>query len=152
MQANNGIATTCSVDGCHNPIWNKGRQMCSKHNQRWLKHGDVEHNERIRNRKCSVPGCYRPHDTHGRCGRHRYWESKGEEAPAEDLSMYLPGDFCEMECRTDDCIQAVRARGLCKHCYDRWYRNGGVSEIERKHKPIPDQYRPKDPPPPTPMY
>ena len=69
---------TCSVDGCESREYVRGR--CTKHYQRWRKHGDpmklVNHR---RLNPCSVTGCDAPE--HGRtwCKKHlTRWERHGD--------------------------------------------------------------------------
>ncbi len=60
----------CSVGGCDGP--HEGRGYCSKHYQRWKKHGDVHWSDGRQRRApiCSVEGCDGPHAAKGYCNLH----------------------------------------------------------------------------------
>ncbi|WP_287868603.1 HNH endonuclease [Aeromonas sp.] len=58
----------CSIDGCENKIKCKG--LCSKHYQRFIKHGDAEAFKSKRFFGCLVPGCNGKHRSKGYCMKH----------------------------------------------------------------------------------
>lgn len=57
---------TCSVEDCETPAFCRG--WCSRHYQRWRKHGDPAwwRSQRV----CSVTGCEMPYHAHGYCSLH----------------------------------------------------------------------------------
>lgn len=56
----------CSIAECGDAV--KARGWCSKHYQRWVKHGDPAYSPP--QTRCSVNGCERPHKGHGLCKLH----------------------------------------------------------------------------------
>lgn len=69
----------CSVEGCESPVRVKSRGWCSKHYQRWWKHGDPLAGV---TEGCSVENCANPHAARGLCQQHysreRYAENRDE--------------------------------------------------------------------------
>lgn len=73
---------TCSVDGCGDPYLCKG--YCSKHYQRWKKHGDpLIVREMLSGKPCRIEGCPRmgnePGSARGWCRIHyTHWQRHGD--------------------------------------------------------------------------
>ena len=63
---------SCVVKECEDKVL--AHSMCSKHYQRWKKHGDPEvvltPGGHPPNRKCEVPGCQKGHFARGICHMH----------------------------------------------------------------------------------
>lgn len=72
--------TCCSVAGCE--CATKARGFCSKHYQRWLRHGDAEKRVRYNNSGvCRHRGCQSRSRSRGLCQTHyvRWLKSDGRE-------------------------------------------------------------------------
>lgn len=81
------MAKPCKIDGCSSPA--SGRGWCSKHYQRWRRHGDPEHqtvyttNTRHQDKPCAVDGCHDIAVARGWCKMHwTRWKRHGNPGPA----------------------------------------------------------------------
>lgn len=128
--------TICSVKGCKKPICNKGTQLCWQHYCRHLKYGDVTHNERPRNRRCSVVGCTNPHKGQGYCKKHLdRFRQYGN--PLVTKIVRQPGRVCSVP----GCDNPHSAKGLCRIHYLRNYGRGGdIKERRRVAAGAPKQF------------
>ena len=90
--------SVCSVEGCENPgglrRWANDIILCRPHNTRLRRNGDVQADIPLKEvggpyRKCSVPGCGRPHSHKGFCAGHHYrWAKYGTAFPKSALKVF----------------------------------------------------------------
>ncbi len=64
---------TCSVAGCNRPTIARG--LCTKHYQRWQRHGDPLKTRAYEGAHCKIEGCAKPAKALGLCRAH-YWRFK----------------------------------------------------------------------------
>lgn len=115
----------CSVAGCDKPHDSKG--FCSKHYERWRKHGDplftlrLEKTPRGSNGVCTIDGCSRDAiNSRGWCSKHHQrWQKNGDPLLVK-LIRTKPGQVCMAE----GCDGAVSAKGLCVVHYSRLRKHG----------------------------
>jgi hypothetical protein len=76
------MTTACSVGDCDASTYSRG--YCTRHYQRWRKHGDPltvgrSFGDRTKNRACSVEGCGEKHKARGYCHMHwKRWRRHGD--------------------------------------------------------------------------
>ena len=118
--------TTCSIDSCGGQATRRG--FCTKHYQRWRRHGDPLVYRPDATRGCSVEGCLRGHYGLGFCSIHWTRQHKtGDPLGLRPHFSPLTGQFGESNpsWRGDDVgyggvHQRLRddpaARYRCRHC------------------------------------
>ncbi len=74
----------CSIEGCSGE--SRGRNLCTKHYQRWNKHGDPFYeNPRSKPRTCAFDKCNKPHAAKGWCTTHyARWRIHGDASYVGD--------------------------------------------------------------------
>lgn len=96
----------CTVEGCDVSVW--AREMCRKHYQRWLTHGDPEKCLKEKGERGTLCECGVEAFSRGMCRRHyfQWWKST---RPA---------------CSVDGCETLARTKGLCARHYQRLKKYG----------------------------
>lgn len=132
------MVKSCSIEGCTSPV--AGRGWCSKHYQRWVRHGDPEHptrytTSRAQETQCSVPGCPDIAWARGWCRLHwTRWKRKGDPGPADHLVARRDGESAARKCSECGCEKPVedfledprhpgRRLSLCAPCRTLRYRD-----------------------------
>lgn len=117
---------TCSVEGCeHHAV---ARSWCSRHYQRWYKHGDpgpAGNWPAPADFECSVPGCDSPQRSLGYCSKH-YLRYRRHGDPTQSRKLYR-----DTLCAVDGCDQAPKGRGYCNMHYQRFRRTGDPGPAEQ---------------------
>lgn len=122
----------CCVDGCQNPVAVKSRRLCTRHYNRWQRHGDPTAGG-TRNTvpvACSVDGCETRSVCRGWCQKHyKRWVAHGDPLIvmtriAKPRSPKTPKRVIDPVCSIDGCSKPTLARGWCSAHHTRWRRHG----------------------------
>jgi len=119
----------CKIDGCDKP--HNARGLCAMHYERWRRHGDPEHVERIPvdKRVCAVDGCDKPYHAQGLCGTHyQSWRRN------RTLKARSPAQGTRI-CHINGCERLRYARGWCRMHYQRWRRHGDPTYVIHPQPP-----------------
>lgn len=104
----------CSIDACDGLATRRG--WCTKHYQRWRKHGDPTAFVAVRKPdQCTVDGCGKPVHGRGLCGAH-WRRNHVHGAPSGGGPERLTGIE---HCTIGDCAEPTEARGMCARHYRR---------------------------------
>jgi hypothetical protein len=112
----------CTVGGC--AAVSRARGYCSKHYERWRKHGDTSVVARPRppsrvRRPCSIARCSKPAKARGWCAMHyRRWRIRGDPYKVDTVRAHPSG------CQVPGCTQRYCAKGYCATHYWRWREHG----------------------------
>lgn len=115
----------CSVDTCNRLA--STRRLCGFHYQRWYRHGDPLHLERVRGRVCDVDGCDEPHSAKGKCKRHAAQAWRAEKRAARPPRVKVT----ETPCTVEGCEVLQVAKGYCQKHYWQNRKNGSPAPRTR---------------------
>lgn len=116
--------STCSVDACEGVTGIPGtaRGYCSKHYNRWRRHGDpLAIVKRVVTLTCTLPDCEKPHDARGLCSAHlTNLRRHGMAAPRKKGSVVNGCKICA-DCAKDLPVTDFYTAGAspqprCKQC------------------------------------
>lgn len=124
----------CSIEGCKNKVGKHGaRGMCQPHYNKWRRKNNPK--------KCSIPGCSRPHSGRGLCEFHLHrLEANGDpmkvKRPNHGMSVLHPEEYHIWKSMRQRCLNPKNrdylyygGRGI-KIC-DRWLgQEGSVNFIK----------------------
>ncbi len=127
---------TCRVTSeiagdCNRPVHVQYKQLCSAHNIRFDKFGDVQADVPIRRRKsgdtkCSIEGCDFLHYAKGWCQGH--WQRNRTYGDPEGGSSI--NNRTTEECSVSTCDRLQYANGLCRAHNERVVTTGSVRADE----------------------
>lgn len=88
---------SCTIEGCSEPLQIKSRGLCSKHYQRWQRHGSYEKRHAPpKYQGCSVEGCTNPHASRSFCNAHyANWYRRGDPLAFGTLTKLKQFDTLE---------------------------------------------------------
>jgi G:T-mismatch repair DNA endonuclease (very short patch repair protein) len=116
----------CSVENCPNIY--RGRGFCSKHYQKWRRHGDPLYVASAE-KHCSVENCPDRYYGKGFCANHyRKWKRHGDPLHVVDT---------EKLCSVENCPNKHWGKGFCPIHYQKWKRYGNplyVFDPEKRRK------------------
>jgi HNH endonuclease len=121
----------CRVEDC-GPIVPASRVRhgwCSRHYQRWRKHGSPTWEPPAPVVGCSIAGCARPHKAQGLCGMH-------EMRMRRHGSLELP-EKPQRRCAIADCPEPWYCNDWCRFHYHRWVRHGDPLVLMRERNDNP---------------
>lgn len=107
----------CAVEECGKPV--ERRQWCSKHYQRWMRHGDTAMTHRYEGALCTITDCERAARSHGLCGTHAMRKRRHGDPMARPAVRHHG-------CLVDGCDRKHVARGYCILHYQRLLFAGDV--------------------------
>lgn len=128
--------STCTIDGCDARALARG--WCSRHWQRWKRHGDPLYERQLkRDGPCAVGGCDLPAAARGWCKTHHArWRRRGDvQADVPVRAASVDGLLCEAQ----GCVSAVVKGGFCLAHYKRWRRHGDPLGGRTARVPLPDR-------------
>jgi very-short-patch-repair endonuclease len=112
------LVRLCSVENCPNIY--RGRGFCSKHYQKWRRHGDPLHVVDAE-KHCSVENCPDRYYGKGFCANHyRKWRRHGDPLHVVDT---------EKHCSVENCPNRHFGKGFCPIHYQKWRRYGNPLHV-----------------------
>lgn len=124
--------TTCTYPRCRRSLQYKTARLCGAHYQRQRDGRDMDAPFKGSQRKCSYPGCNRPHKAKSYCGPHYQRQLRGDDM---DAPLGEP-----KTCSHSGCDRPHNARGYCSAHYHRKFvlhsdMDAPIRERRRKGEP-----------------